>query len=102
MSEKTPEVTPEGKTTKAQAITSAGNVALADLRKNHLDEFNALKKAAVAERGFEWEPQPTAVQKARASVAALLRDNPSVRAELFSEIEAQVKGQETSEEATAG
>ena len=93
MSEVTGEVTPEGKTTKAQAITSASNEAIADLRKNHLEEFNALKKAAVVKRGFEWEPRPTSQQKARADVAALLHDNPSIRAELVSEIEAQVREQ---------
>ena len=80
---------------RTKAINKAYGVATKQLKEAHLDEFRALQKAALAEVGItDWEPTPTAEEKAREQVAALLRDNPSVKEELFSEIEKRVTGGE--------
>ena len=78
---------------RTKAINKAYGVATKRLKETHLDEFRTFQKEALAEVGItDWEPTPTPEEKARAEVAALLRENPTVKDELFSEIEKKVLG----------
>ena len=79
---------------RTKAINKAYGAATKRLKETHLDEFRTFQKEALAEVGItDWEPTPTPEEKARAEVAAILRENESVKTELFSEIEAKVRAE---------
>jgi hypothetical protein len=58
---------------------AAYSEATTKLRQAHLTEFNTLMKQGCAERGIEWEPKPTAVDRARQQIQALLGEYPELQ-----------------------
>ena len=78
--------------TDKSASNKISTLAFKKLREAHPEEYEAAKVAAAAELGVEYRRRRTPEEKARDTVAALLSEHPSVRAELFKEIEKRVKG----------
>lgn len=78
--------TADAKDARIKALGKAYSEATTKLRETHLDEFNDLVIAGAKAAGYDWKPQPTKAQKAKAAIEALLAENP----ELAEEIE--VKG----------
>jgi hypothetical protein len=83
------EAAPETKTKASKnperdkAIRSAYAVATKRLRETHLDEFRTFQKEELAKSGItDWEPAPTAKEKAQAELAALLDANPELESDL--------------------
>lgn len=75
---------------RAKILAKADAAAAKHLRETYSEEFNKIKAQYAKDHGIDWSPRLTGVEKARAEVARLLRENPEVRAELVAEIERQV------------
>jgi hypothetical protein len=58
---------------------AAYSEATTKLRQAHLTEFNKLMKEGCAERGIEWDPRPTAVDRARQQILELLAEHPELQ-----------------------
>lgn len=64
-------------------------IAQKRLREAHPEEYEAFKVEAAEELGVTYKRRKTAEEKARETLAAILREHPSVRAELVDEISKQ-------------
>ena len=79
----TPTTAPEAdKGAYEEALSKARSKALATLRENHRDEFNALITAEMKARGFQWKPRPTKAEKAEEALRKLLAENPELQAKV--------------------
>jgi hypothetical protein len=58
---------------------AAYSEATTKLRQNHITEFNKLMKEGCAERGIEWSPKPSAVDRARQQITELLSEYPELQ-----------------------
>lgn len=67
-------------------------LAFKTLREAHPEEYEAAKVAAAQTLGVEYKRRKTQEEKDRDVLAAILKDNPTLRAELFSQVEAQIVG----------
>lgn len=63
-------------------LKKAYATATSKLRKAHQTEFNTLYSTEAKALGVEWKPKPTAEEKARAEMAALLEKYPQLRDDL--------------------
>lgn len=79
--------------TDKSASNKITSLAFKKLREAHAEEYEALKVQAAEELGVEYKRRKTAEEKARDTLAALLKENPTIRAELVDEISKQVKGE---------
>lgn len=70
------------KAQKQDAMRKAYQEATRQLRVAHQDDFNKLYAAAAAELGYDWSPKPNPEQQAKAQIAQLLNQFPSLKAEL--------------------
>lgn len=60
-------------------LRQAYSQASKDLRQTHREEFNELHRKHAIELGVDWEPRPTAEQKAAEQIEALLAQYPQLR-----------------------
>ena len=65
-----------------EALSKARSKALATLRENHRDEFNALITGEMKAHGFQWKPRPTKAEKAEEALRKLLAENPELQAKV--------------------
>lgn len=65
---------PKVPATKQDAVKRAYAEATTALRETHRDEFNADVKQRVKGYGFDWDPKPTAEEKAKAEIARLIKE----------------------------
>lgn len=86
--------------TDKSASNKITTLAFRKLREAHADEYERLKEEAASELGVEYKRRKTAEEKAREALAVLLKENPTIRAELVDEIAAQVKGAQAGEPVT--
>lgn len=77
--------TDEQKQARQAAIRDAYSKAQTKIREDHLDEFNGLVRKYAEEYGYDWKPKPTAAEKRRAQIKALLDEDPSLREEFLSD-----------------
>ena len=76
----TPTTAPEAdKGVYDEALSKARSKALATLRENHRDEFNALITGEMKAHGFQWKPRPTKAEKAEEALRKLLAENPELQ-----------------------
>ena len=68
-------------TDRDEALRKAYQQATADLRKNHRDEFNELRKQHAASLGHDWTPKPSEAERARQQVQTLLAQHPELAEE---------------------
>jgi hypothetical protein len=71
----------EDKQKREEAVRSAYSRAQTTLRTRRQDEFNDLVKGFAAEAGYDWTPKPTASEKRRKQIEALLAEDPELAAE---------------------
>jgi hypothetical protein len=66
------------KSERTRKLAEARTAAIAALLAEHRDEFNRLMEAEAKDRGVEWKRTPTAAEKRRAQLKALLEEDPSL------------------------
>jgi hypothetical protein len=69
--------------TKEEAVKKAYAEATSALRSAHRDEFNKDMAARVKAYGFEWKPKPTATEKRKEQIAALLAEDRDLMDEMI-------------------
>lgn len=63
-----------------EALSKARSDALATLREENRERFNALITDKMKTAGFDWKPRPTKAEKAEAELRRLLAENPELAA----------------------
>jgi hypothetical protein len=79
--------------TDKSASNKITSLAFKKLREAHAEEYEQLKEAAAKELGVEYKRRKSAEEKARDTLATLLSQHPSIRAELVDEIAEQVRSE---------
>ena len=81
MTQQTTETDAEKKE-RSDALRKAYNTATNELRTAHQDEFNALYSKHAEALGQEWKPKPSAKERAKQQLQAILAENPELAEEL--------------------
>lgn len=77
-----------------KAVNRVTTLAVKRLREQHPEDYEAHKVAVAEELGVTYRRRKTKEEKARDALTALLAENPSLRSDLFKQVEEQIAERE--------